>query len=105
MPRNHSAKNTDALDVLRDAIRQKTQGRLTELALASRDGRISVSASSTSYYGIQLALVVIKEFSTTFPHLAPSAMAFSIGGRRIVLGDIRNKPAEEPVPRNRKAIS
>ena len=105
MPRNPWTQPTETLDAFRDAIRRKTEGRLSELVVTSLEGRISICAKSKSYYGIQLALVVIKGFSKKFPHLAPSTLSFSIDGRRLVLDGLRNQSAEESIPRSRTVAS
>ena len=98
MPRNHWTEPTEMLEPLRDSIRRKTQGRLKELVVTSHEGRISVSGKSNSYYGIQLALVAIKEISTQFPHLTPSVLSFAIEDRRIVLGGLKQSPRQNHQP-------
>lgn len=105
MSQSHWTHPTQGLDAFRNAIRRKTEGRLSELAVTSLEGRIRISAKSKSYYGIQLALVVIKGFSKKHPHLTPSTMSFSIDGRRLVLDGLRNQSPEESIPGSRTAGS
>jgi hypothetical protein len=95
MPHDQWSMQNELLNTLQKAISQRTHGRLTGLYVDSVEGAIRIRASSNSYYGIQLAIGVIKEFTAEHPEAAPSKMSFSINGHTIVIGGTHRNLGKE----------
>ena len=84
MPVPTGSANAQLQRKVRDAVVQRTQGRLRRLTVAYADGRLVVEAASPSYYAVQLLLSGIASVISVGPPTA-IRLLIDVNGRALTI--------------------